>query len=335
SFVIVFPWEKLYLFDGKKKIIEWGEPEEISEEERVELKKQGKPLPMPDYVATRALDGNEVSLAVRLEYRISQDPEKLVKLVQYVGTSDSDIEELVVAAARADIRTVMNTLKTSEFFDNNKKFSRQAKIKQALADRLTRFGIVIESVNLEEHRFERVGSDGSIDRSYQERINQVQTIEEDRKREESRIDTVRAKKAQEYNDTLRVMNRQVEQAKGYLRQARLRGDAYFKVKDNESKAILEQGRAEAQGLTEKIAALDGPGGKALVKLELVKQLLKNDPKFVLMEEGASSDRIGVNKVDTNDLMEQIGVFEGLKEGAKTLSQGALKNTSVNSNKDKG
>lgn len=300
--VIVWPWENLYSFDTKKKIIEWGEQGE------------GDDKSVSDYVQTRALDGNEVSLAVRVEYRVSDKASELLKLVQEVATNEEEVRSIVESVARADIRTAMNELRTNEFFDNDKKFAGQEKIKNRMRARLNQYGIIIESVNLEEHRFERVASDGSVDTSYQEMINQVEIFEEKRKREESRIDTVRAQKIRELNDVKSLMNRKVEQAKGFLRQAKMRGDNYFKVKENEAKRITETGQSEIEGLKAIINAYKGKGGKAILKLELVKQLIKNDPKFVVLSRsGSGSNAIDVNRVDTNDLIKQAGLFEALNE----------------------
>jgi hypothetical protein len=299
--VIVWPWNKLYTFDTKKKIIEWG------------AQSKGSDKANADYVQTRAIDGNEVSLAVRVEYRISSDPEQLLNLVKNVATTEEEVREIVIAVARADIRTAMNELKTNEFFDNDKKFAGQEKIKQRMSLRLNKYGIIIESVNLEEHRFERVGLDGSVDRSYQEKINEVQTLDEQRKREESRIATIKAQKDRELNDIQSDMNRKIEQAKGYLRQAKMRADAYYKIKDNESQRIIETGKSEIEGLQETINAYKGAGGEAILKIELVKQLLKNNPKFVLMGDNATGNGVDVKRVDTNALLDQIGVFEGLKD----------------------
>ena len=304
---IVWPWDKLYTFDTKKKIIEWG------------AQGEGDDSAVSDYVQTRAIDGNEVSLAVRVEYRISSEPQKLLNLVANVATSEIEVRQIVEAIARADIRTAMNELRTNEFFDNDKKFAGQEKIKNRMRARLDPYGIVIESVNLEEHRFERVGLNGSVDRSYQEKINEVQTLDEQRKREESRIATIRAQKERELNDTKRVMNRKVEQAKGYYRQAKMRGDAYYKIKENESKKIIETGNAEIEGLTSLINAYQGEGGKAILKLELVKHLLKDKPKFVLMSKSASKGGIDVQRIDTNALLDQVGVFEALREKERSGS----------------
>src|SRR5690606_26876491 len=69
-------------------------------------------------VQTRTVDGNEVLLAITVQYHIN--PEKVKHIIQYVAGEKDDISEkirtLVSSVARADIRTHMNVLSTREFF---------------------------------------------------------------------------------------------------------------------------------------------------------------------------------------------------------------------------
>ena len=51
-----------------------------------------------------------------------------------------------------------------------------------------------------------------------------------------------------------------------------------------------------------------------MKLELAKQLLKNNPQFVVMGKGADEGQLTVNRIDTNQLMDQAKIFEALKDG---------------------
>ena len=77
---------------------------------------------------TRALDGNEVTLEVTVTFQISQDPEKLIRLVQEIGQTDEEIEAVVHSVARADIRTYMNELRTSEFIDSTSSYGALEKV---------------------------------------------------------------------------------------------------------------------------------------------------------------------------------------------------------------
>ena len=291
----VWPWDSVYTIDTRIRNIEWG-------------KKDSKDL--SDWVQTRALDGNEVSLAVRIQYRIDTEVEKLRTLIQKVGTDNDAIEDIVIEAARADIRQYMNKLQTEDFISEEAKYTGERDVQQHMAERLGKYGIIVESVNLKEHRFASFKSDGSIDEAYQERIDQVKIIQERTVREKLRHDTIIADKQKQFNMEQARVNRQVAEAEGHLEQAKIRGDAYFEARKNEASAILAAGEAEVKGLIEKIEALSGPGGEALLKLELSRSLLKNNPSFILMGSGKKGDGIEVNRIDTNELIGQFGVLEG-------------------------
>ena len=102
------------------------------------------------------------------------------------------------------------------------------------------------------------------------------------------------------------------EAEGAKIQAEERGRSYLEARQNEAKGIVAQGKAEVEGLVQQISALQGPGGRALLKLEIAKQLVKSNPQFVLLNEGQAGSGIEVKRTDTNELLNQIGVIEGLK-----------------------
>jgi hypothetical protein len=299
----LMPWDTVYTFDTRVMEIEWG---------------YRGPNAASDYVETRALDGNEVALSVKIQYSIDADADKLALMIQEVATTDDEIDGLITSIGRTEVRTYMNELKTSQFFDNKQKYEAGEKAKVAIQDRVKKWGITIHSVNLGEHRFERTLRDGSIDASYQDKINEVQTTEEKTKREKLRKATVEADKEREYNDKQAEVNRVVAEVDGYKNQAKLNGDAYFEAKGNEAKSILAAGKAQVDGLIEQINALSGPGGEAILKLEIVKNLIQSNPSFFVLNSSSSSGSgdIQVRKVDTNELLKQIGLIEGMKTDEK-------------------
>jgi hypothetical protein len=295
---IVYPWDSIYRFDTSVRDVSWGG------------NKDGV-SGVGDFVHTRALDGNEVALAVTVRYRLSTDPEALVRLLQEVATSNEEIRDLVVSVGRAEIRTKMNALRTSEFLDEQSRYAAVDSVKAAMVERLGPYGIEVLRVALDGYRFERALRDGTIDSSYQEKLTEIQKLREDTEREKLRIDTIRAKKQQEFNETQAGVNRQVAEAEGFKKQAALRGDAYYESRANEAKAITAQGKAEVEGLIEQINALSGPGSEAILKLELAKSLIKSDPKFVVLDSAGDGGGLDVKRLDTNDLLAQLGAFEAL------------------------
>ncbi len=308
--VFVMPWESIYRFDTSVRDVSWGV--QNAEEKRL---RGPSPFVEKGYVHTRALDGNEVALAVTVRYRVSTDPVKLVRLVEEVATSDEEVRDLVIAVGRADIRHYMNELRTTAFLDDKSRYEAVDKVKSSMEERLKVYGIEVLRVGLDDFRFERQLRDGSIDASYQEKLTEIQKIREDTEREKSRIETVKAKKTQEFNIGQAGVNRKVAEAEGFKKQAELRGDGYLEARSNEAKGILLQGKAEVDGLIEQINALQGPGGEAILKMELAKRLMQGDPKFITLS-GKGSNGLEVTRTDVNELIRAAGVFEGLREDTK-------------------
>ena len=171
--------------------------------------------------------------------------------------------------------------------------------------------------------------DGSIDRSYQEQIDRTQAIVQETQQEKKKIRTVVEKKKQEFNEAKAKFNRKIEEVDGYKRQATLRGDGYLESKKNLAEQIEAVGMAEVEGLKKQIAALSGPGGRALLKLSLVKQLVESDPQFVLVNSASSGNGgLDLSKLDMNDIVKQAGIFaaaqEGLKDTPVEASSNAIK-----------
>ena len=301
--VLLMPWDSIYRFDTKPKDVSWGS---------LERGRSADPG-QSDFVYSRASDGNEVALAFTIRYQVSTDPDKLVGLVERTATTDEEVRDLVVAVGRSDIRRFMNELHTGEFLDTSHRYEAVDKVRRSMQELLGPAGIEIRQVNLDNYLFERKLKDGSIDASYQTRLTDIQRLTEDTERERSRMDTVEAQKRQEEN-AARAHKSQIEaEALGYKEQAKLRGKGYIKARENEAAGILARGKAEVEGITAQINALNGPGGEALLKLEVAKQLRQSNPKFIVLGHGKGGSGVDVNKVDTNQLIQQIGLLEALKD----------------------
>ena len=295
----VFPWEKLYRVDTSIQSITWGAVGE------------GDDKTIEDYVETRSLDGNEVGLAMTVQYHI--DPKMVLHVVQNVSPDNSSIRRLIAAVARADIRTHMNVLKTQDFFNPRAREEGVQRVKKALSLRLNPEGIIIDDVIYRDHRFERRLASNEIDRSYQELIDQTQAINQKTEQEKKRIGVVVAQKKREFNEEKARMNRLIEEAEGEKRQASLRGDAYLQEKTNVAERITAVGLAEVEALRKQIEALSGPGGESLLRLSIAKALSSTKPRFVLLQSEGGAGGLEVRRVDTNDLIRDLGLITGLEK----------------------
>jgi regulator of protease activity HflC (stomatin/prohibitin superfamily) len=274
-------------------------------------------------VHTRARDGNEAALKLTVRYRINQNPESLVRLAQEVATDVERIRELVVASIRSDIRTSMNHLKTSEFRDDKKRNEAVDEARSVSSKRLAAWGIDLEDITLKQYRFVRLLEGGAEDTSYQDRLREIQEREQDIEGERSRIDTMKAKKETEFLQAESIYNQRLSEAKGYREQAILGADAYFTTRENEARAILAEGLAEIEGMKKQLAALSGPGGQQLLKLEVARQLVKGAPRFVALGERKGGG-LDIARTDTNQLLQQLGVVEHVaSDVAKAASDGGI------------
>ncbi len=297
--VIVWPWTHLYQINTGEQSIEWG-PES-----------KGTNVNVDDSIYSRALDGNEVSLAVTVKYRIM--PNKVKHIVERVGYEN--VYDLVRETAQADIRTHLNTLQTKGFIDPDLRDNAFLQVRDALNFRLNREGIEVLLVAYNGHRFERKTADGVVDATYQEKIDDAQkTLEAVNKEPQSREALIEDKKRL-IEEIEGHMNQVIEEAKGYERAAMARGDNYFKKREYDARRIRTKGLKEIEGISEKIKALSGTGGKEMLRLKIAKELSKSRPDFVLLQNAKSSSGVvDVKKVDTNELIEQVGMFAVGKAG---------------------
>ena len=295
----IFPWETIYRVNTSIQSIGWGGMGQGDNRERT------------DYIETRAVDGNEVGLAITLQYHV--DPPKAKYVVKYVGLNN--IRPLVAAVARADIRTHMNALSTSGFINPNERSSALESVRKALNYRLNREGIIVDEVIYVDHRFERRLANGEIVDTYQQIIDQAQAKGQEVEREPKSREATAKQKEKEYFESQAAVNQVKEGAKGYQLQSQARGDNYLKEKQNTAQQILATGLAEVEGLKKQIAALSGPGGKALLRLAIATRLIKNNPTFVVLNSGGQgANAVDVNRMDTNELLKQIKATAAAKEG---------------------
>jgi hypothetical protein len=315
--VVVLPWESVYRLDTSPQYLSWGRG----------MGDAAGQLVQAEDVHTRARDGNEAALKLTVRYRISPEPESLVRLVQQVARTNEEVRRLVVSVVRSEIRTHMNKLRTVEFRDDKKRNDTVDEALSSTRETLSPWGVDVEAINLKQYRFVRLLQDGSEDTSYQDRLRDIQEKEQDIEGERTRIETVRAKKKTEFSQAESTYNARISEAKGYKEQSTYQGDSYYAAKVNEAKAIAAEGNAEIEGLRKQIAALSGKGGKAMLRLEVAKQLAKADPKFVAVNQGGAG-AIDLSKTDMNQLIQQLGIAEGLAARAASAQTMGRKESEV-------
>ncbi len=298
------PIQRIIKVDTTLQSIGWGD------------RGEGSDTTISDYVETRSVDGNEVGLAIEIQFRI--DPEKVAYVVQKVGATPERIRRLVSAVARADIRTHMNVLTTSDFFNQKEREAARELLKLAMKARLGPEGILVEQVIFRDYKFERaVGEGEKPDYSYHEQIDETQATIQQVEQEGKKRAALIQQKGQEFEAMEGERKRLFAWANGYARQAKIRGDAYLAQKQNNAAQREAAGMNEVEGMKQRIAALSGPGGEAILRLEIAKALAERSPKFILLNSAKNGGGgIDFNKVDTNQLLRQAGFFAATAEGMK-------------------
>ena len=302
SKVVLMPWDSLLSIDSSLKSVVFTSQDDKEEGNRI--------------IYTRARDGTEVALKVAITYQVMANGQSLQALFEQVGNKEKDIHELVTVVARSEIRTVFSELETSWFADVNRTEAAANKVKEVINKRLSPLGIETMAVSLSGYQFERLRRDGTIDSRYQDALKTIRDLFEKTESTRAAVETVKAQKRAEVEREQANYNQQMQQVQGQREQAVNRANNYYQIKQNEAAAIRAQGEAEVQGLIEQINALAGPGGQALVKLDLVKALLESKPRFVVVPQNSNKGEMQVQRVDHNELLEQLGVFEALKEKDK-------------------
>ena len=218
--------------------------------------------PVPDDVTFKTKDGNNIYMDVNVMWRI--DPKKAGYIVSRVGQSALEISERVVRPiSRSAIRDVFNEITSEEYYQVSVKNRVAAKAKDQLAAELAPYGILIDMLQVQQHRF---------DANYQAAINAQKQAEADVQTLIEQQKNMEVQKKSELEGKRSEWNKQLEDAQGEAGRVRNEADGYYQTKTNEAKAIVATAQAEAEGVRKEAEALGKLGGDAYVKMQVAKQL---------------------------------------------------------------
>jgi regulator of protease activity HflC (stomatin/prohibitin superfamily) len=239
--------------------------------------------PVPDEVTFKTKDGNNVHIDVNLMWRI--DPKKASYLVFHVGQSIDEIKErLVRPVSRSVIRDVFNEITSEEYYHVTVKNEMAQKARDALVKELEPYGIVIDMMQVQQHRF---------DTEYQAAINAQKQAEADMQTLVEQQKNIVAQKKSELEAKRAQWNQQMEDALGATGRLRNEADAYYQTKTNEAKAVVAVAQAEAEGVRKEAQALSKLGGEAYVKMQVSQMLSK---KHIVIVPGSNVSTMDVNRM---------------------------------------
>ena len=216
--------------------------------------------PVPDDITFKTKDGNNVYIDVNLMWRI--DSQKAGYVVMHVGQTVDEVKERVVRPlTRSIVRDVFNEITSEEYYQVTVKNRMAAQAKEQLAATLAPLGVVVDMLQLHQHRF---------DPEYQDAINAQKQAEADVQMLVERQKNMLVQKQSELEARRSEWNQKTEVARGEAGRVRNDADGYFQTQTNQAKAIVAAAQAEADGVRKEAAALSKLGGDAYVKMQVAK-----------------------------------------------------------------
>jgi regulator of protease activity HflC (stomatin/prohibitin superfamily) len=236
-----------------------------------------------DDITFKTKDGNNVYIDVNVMWRVQKD--KAGFIISNVGQSIMEIRErLVRPISRTVIRDVFNEITSEEYYQVTVKNRVADRAKDELSKELLPYGIVVDMLQVQQHRF---------DADYQAAINAQKQAEADVQTLIEQQKNMEVQKKSELEAKRSEWNTQLEDALGDAGRVRNEADGYYQTKTNEAKATIAQAQAEAEGVRKEAEALGKLGGDAYVKMQVAKQLSQ---KRILLVPGTNVSTMDVNQM---------------------------------------
>jgi len=240
-------------------------------------------FPQGNPIILKTRDGGDVSIDLVIQYKLIS--KMASKVVQDTGFGEEFKEKWIWDYARTICRYEFGDLSISEFPDSAK---REQKIKTSTSELnslLNPHGILVTSLNFIDYRYyreyaEKIHERRLADKEVEEQVQRARAA----KKNQNRVVTEETKKLDvaisRFMGTLHQMeiNAKAEASKirdsgkAYLIKSLLDADAEYDRLEKEAASILAIRKAEAEGIFALKKALEGAGGRNLVKMEYAKRL---------------------------------------------------------------
>ena len=234
-------------------------------------------------VILKTRDGGDVSLDLIIQYRLIS---KIAdKVVQNTGTGDVYKEKWIRDYAKTVCRYEFGELEIGEFPEAEKRRQKTVEASKELDRLLNQHGILMTSLNFIDYRYyreyaEKIQERRIADKEVQEQKSRGEAAKENQERviteETKKLDVAVSRfRGQLYNmeiDAKAEAAKVKQEGIAYLLKANRDADAEFERLRRQAEAILAVREAEAAGILALRDALEGEGGRNLVKLEYAKRL---------------------------------------------------------------
>jgi regulator of protease activity HflC (stomatin/prohibitin superfamily) len=240
-------------------------------------------FPQGNPIILKTRDGGDVSIDLVIQYKLIS--KMASKVVQDTGFGEEFKEKWIWDYARTICRYEFGDLSISEFPDSGKREQKIRTSTSELNSLLNPHGILVTSLNFIDYRYyreyaEKIHERRLADKEVEEQVQRARAA----KKNQNRVVTEETKKLDvaisRFMGTLHQMeiNAKAEASKirdsgkAYLIKSLLDADAEYDRLEKEAASILAIRKAEAEGIFALKKALEGAGGRNLVKMEYAKRL---------------------------------------------------------------
>ncbi len=240
-------------------------------------------FPQGNPIILKTRDGGDVSIDLVIQYKLIAKQAGAV--VQNTGKKEQFKEKWINDYAKTICRYEFGDLSISEFPDAQKRKKKIESSTKALNKLLNPHGIFVTSLNFIDYRYyreyaekihERRLADKEVEEQVQRasaaKMNQARVVTEETKKLDVAISRFGGQLHQMEIDAKAEADKIRDAGKAYLIKATLDAEAEYDRLEKHASSILAVKKAEAEGVLALKKALEGAGGRNLVKMEYAKRL---------------------------------------------------------------
>lgn len=270
--IVYYPFiQDIYILDKREQVLR------MTAAEIDERHPQGNPL------IVKTIDGGDVVLDLQIQYRLK--PEFAMFIVQNTGIGEIYKTKWLYDYARTICYYTYGELTLDEFPIASARDEKARKAADEINHALEPHGFYVTSINLTDYRYyreyaEKIQERRLADKEVEEqqmraraaRENQRRVIVEETRKMEVEVARFRGEVDKRLMDARGIAEAKRQDADAYLIRKRFEGDAEFERLSRQADAVLATVTTEAEGIRVLRDALEGDGGRNLVRLEYAKRL---------------------------------------------------------------
>ncbi len=270
--VLYYPFiQDIYILDRPEQIL------------KMTASNISKKYPRGNPIVVRSIDGGEIALDVTIQYRII--PEMANDVIRNSGIDLSYKRKWLLDYGRTICRYRYGELTINQFPESSLRDEKSQKVGEEVNDMINMYGLLVTSVNVLDYRYYREYAEKIQERRLADKeIEEQKAMTSAAKRNKDRVVIEETKKMEiEIARFQGELDKRIYEASGraarvkndadtILLKSKIDGDAEFQRLLNKAKAVYAQKKADAGGILELRNALEGPGGRNLVKMEYAKRL---------------------------------------------------------------